>query len=77
MTPLLPADFIQPEPANKFAHLRINLDETSFSSGCWHVTSKREVGRKRKSLKPLRFQAFLGGDWETRTLDLLRVKHAL
>ena len=47
-----------PSEANKFAHLRINLDGTSFSSGCWHVTSKREVGRKRKSLKPLRFQAF-------------------
>ena len=34
------------------------------------------MGEKEKSPKTIGFQGF-GGDWGTRTLDLMRVKHAL
>ena len=34
------------------------------------------MGEKEKPLKTIGFQGF-GGDWGTRTLDLMRVKHAL
>ena len=49
MTPLLPADFIQPEPANKFAHLRINLTGPHFKAVAGTLLAKEKLGEKEKA----------------------------
>ncbi len=54
---------------------------------CW-VYNKKEPGyigwmypgfllKEHKKEHRLLSQSMFGGDWETRTLDLMRVKHAL
>lgn len=60
--------------ANIYEHF--NIDQLVEAVDVTDTLLTNKNHRKGKALKPLRFQGFFGGDWRTRTVDLLRVKHA-